>query len=196
MTAGGPNDAIWFTNVIYHGHLYTLTKRWKGIPANVLNVCHDAGAYSLADYNNWLKTSSFVGPEVLEGRPSRVVNHFRAVIVEEPFAKGAQEPVLPPIGATPNQGPPTSEPSSSTTTTEPGLPLRFPVLEADFYVARTDPQKIVKVLHFGWQNYYDPNMDEWLTVQRFSSKEGKVVLPSECTEAAPPSPPAAGSSSS
>jgi hypothetical protein len=189
MTAGGDHDPIHFTNVIIHGHLYTLTYRWRGIPDNVLNVCHDAGAYSLATYNRWLRTSAFVGPEILGGSPPRAVNHFRAVIVEQPFgAQGGQESLLPPVGATPNLVPPAS--GTATTTTQPGLPFRFPVMEADFYVARSNSQRFVKVLHFGWQNYYDRNMDEWISVEHFSSRPGNVVLPTECSGT--PSPSASG----
>ena len=28
MIAGGPRYPIWFTNLIYHGSLYTLTYKW------------------------------------------------------------------------------------------------------------------------------------------------------------------------
>ena len=31
MIAGGPKYPIWFTNLIYHGTLYTLTYKWPGL---------------------------------------------------------------------------------------------------------------------------------------------------------------------
>lgn len=62
----------------------------------------------------------------------------------------------------------------------PGNFLRLPIAMADIYVDRSDPAKIWKVLHFGVQNLYDPELDEWFELDRFSRRPAKVSLPSGC----------------
>ena len=79
MVAGGPDDPIWFTNLIWHNTLYTLTYRWPNVTDN---RCHQAeGFFNLHLLNQGLKTSRFVGREVLVGHPRRRVNHWRAGVV-------------------------------------------------------------------------------------------------------------------
>jgi hypothetical protein len=183
MTAGSLGEQIFFTNLIYHGFLYTLTYKWPGIPDNVLGVCHKVQKYTLNDYNAWLATSRFVGTAILGGRSGPQVNHFRASIVWD-SQKGLVPPVnaLPPVGGIPNVVTPAGGlPSSSTT--QPGLALRIPILIADFSVDASDSTKFWQVLHFGFQNVYDPNLDEWITMQKFSDQPGTVALPSECRNA-------------
>jgi hypothetical protein len=34
--------------------------------------------------------------------------------------------------------------------------------------------------HFGLQNLYDPELDEWMVMNMFSHRAGKVTLPAEC----------------
>ncbi len=190
MTAGSWKDPIYFTNLIYDGFLYTLTYKWPGIPPNVLGKCSRVAKYTLADYNAFLNTSRYVGPAILGGRTGPQVNHFRASIVFE-LGKPLLPPrnVLPPVGGRPNVVAPT-EGSTSNTTAAPGLPIRFPILSADFFVDGNDSHKFWQVLHFGLQNYYDPSMDEWINMQKFSDKPGKVVLPDDCKNAtaSPPLP--------
>jgi hypothetical protein len=148
MIAGGPDDPIWFTNVIYRDKLYTLTYEWPKVPPN--QPCHRVGDFSLEDLNDrLLSTSRFVGREILDQKPPRRVNHWRVGIV-----LGRNLP--------------------------PGIQPRFAILEADWYVARGDPSRIWQVLHFGYQNLYDPELDEWMRMKTFRHTAGEVTLPDKC----------------
>lgn len=61
-----------------------------------------------------------------------------------------------------------------------------PLMEGDFYVDQDDPTTFWKVLHFGLQNLYDPQLDEWMVIDSWKHKPGKVTLPEECAAAAAP----------
>jgi hypothetical protein len=150
MVAGGPTDPIWFTNVIYHDTLYTLTYKWPGL---LEHPCSQIpGRFNLGLLNQRLKTARFVGPEVLQGDPDRHVNHFRV---------GFVLPELP-----------------------PGNFLRFPLALGDIYVDQHDRGTFWQVLPFGLQNLYDPELDEWLVMDTFRHRPGRVTLPARC----PPPP--------
>jgi hypothetical protein len=60
----------------------------------------------------------------------------------------------------------------------PNLPL--PLAEADIYVDQGDRTTLWQLLHFGLQNLYDPNLDEWIEMTSWKHKPGKVVLPKVC----------------
>lgn len=68
--------------------------------------------------------------------------------------------------------------------TSPALPpgnfTRLPLALADIYVDRRNPAKIWKVLHFGVQNLYDPQLDEWFELTTFTHRPAKVTLPRGC----------------
>jgi hypothetical protein len=64
--------------------------------------------------------------------------------------------------------------------TTPGEVFRFPIGQADFYVARGDRTRIWQVLHFGFQNLFDPDLDEWIRMRSFRHRPGKVALPPRC----------------
>jgi len=68
----------------------------------------------------------------------------------------------------------------------PGLFPRTPLAEADIYVDERDPTTFWRVLHFGFQNLYDPNLDEWIVMHTFKHTAGAVTLPPTCQ------PPASG----
>jgi len=158
MIAGDEDSPIHFTNLIYDGHLYTLTYEWPGVPRN---PCSKVGPFTLDDLNTGLESARFVGPETLEGPKPRKVNHFRAGVVWEPGPE-----VIPPI---------------------PGVPqVRIPIMSGDLYVDRKDPEKLWKVLQFGLQNLYDANLDEWIVIDSSKPKAGKVSLPDECASAPAP----------
>ena len=81
MVAGGPNQPIWFTNLIYENSLYTVTYKWPGLRkftpcAPIPNLF-----FNRKVLNTIFATARFVGPEILQGKPRRRVNHFRAGIV-------------------------------------------------------------------------------------------------------------------
>lgn len=153
MVAGGRNHPIWFMNLIYgepgrSKRLYTVTYRWPGV-VQAVPCGAIPGNFNRRALNAWLARSSFVGREVLAGKPKRYVNHWRVTGVL---------PALP-----------------------PGNFVRLPVTLGDIYVDRKNPAKIWKVLHFGVQNLYDPELDEWFKLNRFSHHPGKVTLPKGCS---------------
>ena len=150
MVAGGPQYPIWFTNLIYHNTLYTLTYRWPGVTQHPCSQI--PGFFNLHLLNDAFKTARFVGPEILQGKSRRRVNHWRVGVVA---------PLLP-----------------------PGSFLRAPVALGDIYVDRRDRGTFWQVLQFGIQNLYDPQLDEWLRMDTFRHKPGKVSLPEGC----PPPP--------
>ena len=147
MIAGGPNHPIWFTNLIYDNTLYTLTYKWPNIPLNSLD-CSSLGFFNRHLLNQTLKTSHFVGREILRKKPRRYVNHWRLAIAA---------------------GPP-----------EPGNVLRFPIAEGDFYVDQNNRGRFWQVLHFGFQNLFDPDLDEWIRMKTFKLRPGNVELPDRC----------------
>jgi len=152
MIAGGENHPIHFTNLIYDGLLYTLTYKWPGIERR---PCSPIGPFTLDDLNTALESSRFVGAETLEQDEPLQVNHFRVGVVWEPPPE-----LIPPI---------------------PGVSiLRIPLMSADIYVDRGDPRRFWQVLQFGIQNLYDPELDEWIRIDKFEDDAGAVELPDEC----------------
>jgi hypothetical protein len=79
MVAGGPRYPIWFTNVIYHDTLYTLTYKWPNLTEHACVPI--PGVFGLGTLNRALSGARFVGPEILQGDPPRHVNHFRVGFV-------------------------------------------------------------------------------------------------------------------
>jgi hypothetical protein len=91
MVAGGPNFPIWFTNLIYHNTLYTLTYKWPNIPLNPPQPCSKIPGFNRDVLNAKLKTARFVGPEILQEGTDRHVDHWRVGVVA-----GSTEPGLQP----------------------------------------------------------------------------------------------------
>lgn len=82
MIAGGDNEQIHFTNLIFQNNLYTVTYKWPGIvdsPEDAECVC--LGQLPLATLNRCLASSRFVGEEQLIGDKPPRVNHFRVGVV-------------------------------------------------------------------------------------------------------------------
>lgn len=157
MVAGGEGHPIHFTNLIHEGELYTLTYRWPDVPRN---ACSHVGAFTLDELNAGFADASHAGRETLHGARTRQVNHFRSVGVID----------LPP-GVLPESD---DEPQ-----------LRFPLMSGDIYSDVDDPTKIWQLLHFGVQNLYDPNLDEWIVIDEIDSAPGVVTLPDECRAGSP-----------
>ena len=170
MTAGSDDDPIHFTNVIADGHLYTLTYKWPGLARR---PCSPVGAFTLEEFNQLLATSRYAGEEILVGKPNRRVHHFRAGVVWEPPPSVVPPDVLTPVGGTPDIGTGGGDPV-----------LRIPLMIGDFYVDRDDPTTFRQVLHFGVQNLYDAELDEWMVMKTFRHRPGTVDLPDECKTAA------------
>ncbi|MFN8113189.1 MAG: hypothetical protein U0R51_08310 [Solirubrobacterales bacterium] len=75
MTAGGPNFPIWFTNVVWHNSLYTLTYKWPGVTDHTCSLI--PGFFNRHILNQIFRNSRFVGREILQRNPRRYVNHWR-----------------------------------------------------------------------------------------------------------------------
>jgi hypothetical protein len=82
MIAGGEEYPIWFTNLIYHNTLYTLTYKWPNIPLDPPRPCDKIpGFFNRHLLNERLKTARFVGPEILHDDQDRHVDHWRVGVV-------------------------------------------------------------------------------------------------------------------
>lgn len=156
MIAGGEGHPIHFTNLIHQGELYTLTYRWPDVPRS---GCSHVGGFTVDELNAGFAEASHAGRETLHGVQTREVNHFRSVGVID----------LPPGLLPESEGAPQ---------------LRLPLMSGDIYADVDDPTKIWQLLHFGVQNLYDPNLDEWIVIDEIDSAPGPVVLPDECRKAA------------
>lgn len=161
MVAGGPDQPIWFENIIYDGTLYTITYIWP----NVDEVkCVPFKGFDRHWLNRTLlPTSRYVGREILN-EPRRYVDHWRAGLV---FLQDLQ----------PEPGPP--------------VIVRLPAMVADIYVDQKDSTTWWKVLQFGVQNQLDPALDEWIVMDTFEHAKGRVRLPAECAGVQPSSKPGA-----
>jgi hypothetical protein len=138
MVAGGPGQKIWFTNVIYRGSFYTHTYRW---PTPIPDVkCTPVKGLDLNAFNKAFALAHYVGPEILQNRPWRWVQHWRL--------SGTLGPI--------------------------------PVTSSDLYVDQRSRTTWWQVLHFGLQNVYAPDQDEWIKMQTWSHKPGNVTLPQAC----------------
>jgi hypothetical protein len=163
MIAGGEQYPIHFTNIISGGYLYTLTYKWPGIARR---PCSRVGPFTLAELNAFLASSRYVGVETIEDSKPRRVHHFRVGVVWEPPPEVLPPDLITPVGgARPGEGEPT---------------IRIPLMLGDFYVDAKDPTTFWRVLHFGLQNLYDPQLDEWMMMDTFSRRAGTVTLPEEC----------------
>ncbi|QFZ75627.1 hypothetical protein GFH48_22280 [Streptomyces fagopyri] len=78
MIAGGPQYPIWFTNLIHHGSLYTLTYKWPGLTDH---PCSQIPGFDLDRLNQAFRGARFVGREILQRKPDRYVNHWRVGVV-------------------------------------------------------------------------------------------------------------------
>lgn len=56
----------------------------------------------------------------------------------------------------------------------------IPLTSSDFYVDQRSRTTWWQVLHFGLQNVYAPDQDEWIKMQTWSHKPATVTLPKEC----------------
>lgn len=63
------------------------------------------------------------------------------------------------------------------------VPLRFPLAQADIYVDSQDARIWRQVLHYGYQNLYAKELDEWMVLDTWKLKPGKVKLPGVCKKA-------------
>jgi hypothetical protein len=154
MTAGSYDYPVYFTNLIYNNRLYTKTYRWPDVVPPVPDTCVCLGRLTLDKLNACISSSRYVGEEILKDETPHCVNHFRVAVV------------LPAV-------PPPKFPFNNS-------PFTIPLMEGDFYVDKDDSSKFWKVLHFGFQNLFDPALDEWAELQEFDDHAGQVALPLDC----------------
>ena len=150
MIAGGEGEPVHFTNLIVDGELYTLTYTWPDVPRS---ACSHVGPFTVDEFNEGLGSASYVGREIHD--TGQVVDHFRSVGVLE-----LPEGIAPEL--------------------EEITTLRLPLMAADIYVDADDHSQFAKVLHFGVQNLYDPDLDEWMVIEHTETTPGTVELPNEC----------------
>jgi hypothetical protein len=152
MIAGGEDEKIHFTNLIYNDHLYTFTLKWPGVvPPTADDNCVCLGKLPLEVLNGCLAYSRYVGAEILLEEEERYVEHFRISVV-----LGDSE----------------SKPDA----------FRLPIMEGDFYVDQEDSTRMWKVLHYGLQNALDPALDEWAVMESIEDTPGEINFPAECEE--------------
>lgn len=151
MVAGGADEPIHFTNLIVDGELYTLTYVWPDVPRT---ACSHVGSFTVDEFNEGLEAASYVGREIHD--TGQVLDHFRSVGVLE-----LPEGIAPEL--------------------EEITTLRLPLMAADIYVDAEDHSRFAKVLHFGVQNLYDPDLDEWMIIEQTETTPGTVELPAECS---------------
>jgi hypothetical protein len=150
MIAGGENYPLYFTNFIYQNHLYTYTYKWPGLQPEFLPPLESCA--SLLEFT---------------------LDDLNALLATANYVgtltlKNGQKvnhfrlPIVTP--------PP--QPS--------GFYLRLPLILGDFFVDSEDPRKFWQVLHFGIQNLYAPHLDEWIFIDKFKNRPGKIILPPAC----------------
>ena len=66
-------------------------------------------------------------------------------------------------------------------TPAPGNYPRSPVAEADIFVDQDNSMVFRNVQHFGLQNLLDPQLDEWIQMDTFVLKPGRIDPPDDCT---------------
>lgn len=152
MIAGGEEYPIYFTNFIYQNHLYTYTYKWPGLQDEFLPP--------LESCEPLLEFSLEDLNAILA-----TASYVGPVILEK---SGQRVNHFRVSIVTPPPQP-------------PGFYLRLPLILGDFYVDFDNPSKFWQVLHFGIQNLYDPNLDEWIFMQKFKNCPGKIILPPACS---------------
>lgn len=113
--------------------------------------CSHVGAFTLDELNAGFAEASYVGAETLHRESDFLVNHFRSVGVLDLTGEGVDD-----------------------------LPLRVPLMAGDIYVDADDSSCIRQLLHFGVQNLYDPNLDEWILIDSTDEEPRTIALPAEC----------------
>lgn len=152
MIAGGEQYPIYFTNLIYQNHLYTYTYKWPGLQEEFLPPLESCAP--LLEFT---------------------LEDFNALLASASYVG----PVILENGQQVNHF---RLPIVTPPPQPPGFYFRLPLMLGDFYVDRDDSSRFWQVLHFGIQNLYDPNLDEWITLHKFSRCPGKIFLPACLSE--------------
>lgn len=151
MVAGGQNYPIWFMNIIYGK---------PGQPKKLYTVTY-----------RW--------PGVTQKTPCGAIGNIGRGSLNSWLARSSF------VGREVLQGNPNRYVNHwRVTAVLPALPpgsfFRLPIALGDVYVDQKNPTTWWKVLHFGFQNLFDPEFDEWFELDTFRHKPGKVTLPKGC----------------
>lgn len=152
MIAGSKSDDIYFTNLIFDDFLYTLTYKWPGVPDQPPPTCLKLPIPFTRQNLNDIFATS-----VFVGEENIVINDSCYSVNH--FRLTIVLPNLP-----------------------PGNFPRFAISEADIYVDSDDSSIFRKVLHFGYQNLLDPQLDEWIIIDKVKDEPGEVILPECCKD--------------
>lgn len=150
MIAGGENYPIHFTNFIYQNHLYTYTYKWPGLQSEFLPPLESCA--SLGEFS--LEDLNAILATATYVEPLILKNGHKVNLFRLPIVTPPPQP--------------------------PGFYLRLPLILGDFFVDKKDPEKIWQVLHFGIQNLYAPDLDEWIFIEKFKDRPGEIILPPLC----------------
>ena len=152
MIAGSDKHPIYFTNFIYNNHLYTYTYKWPGLQPRFLPPLEPCKPLFEFSLED---LNAFLATSRYAGPEILLDRQPRHV---HHFRAGVVVPRRP-----------------------SGFHPRLALLIGDFYVDRNDSTKFWKVLHFGYQNIYDPELDEWIIIDKIEGGGGKVILPPACS---------------
>ncbi|MDQ0415973.1 hypothetical protein J2Z48_000131 [Croceifilum oryzae] len=152
MIAGSEHHRIHFTNLIYNHHLYTYTYKWPGLQPEFLPPLESCAPLFQFSLRD---LNAFFATSQYVG-PEILLGKIKRYVHH--FRASVVVPELP-----------------------SGFYPRLPVSSADIYVDQSDSTQFVQVLHFGLQNIYDPSLDEWIVINQFSNRPGRVILPPVCT---------------
>lgn len=152
MIAGSEKHPIYFTNLIFDDHLYTYTYKWPGLQPEFLPPLEPC--FPLLEFT-LEDLNAFLATSRYVG--PKIIEGKKACHHVHHFRVGIVLPQFP-----------------------SGFYPRFPFSLADIYVDQNDSSKFWQVLHFGLQNIYDPELDEWIFIEKMSSCPGKIKLPPVC----------------
>ena len=154
MIAGSTADPVHFTNIIYQDFFYSFTTKWPGLQPPFLPPLEKCQPV----------------PFTFEQLNAFLAQHSRFVGPEVLQECGVERHVnhfriavaLPDLPS--------------------GAYFRLPITCVDMYVDREDSSKFWKVLQFGLQNLYDPELNEYIVVDRMGDPTcvPKIKLPPAC----------------
>jgi hypothetical protein len=152
MIAGTTSDPIYFTNFINQGNLYTYTYAWPGLQPSFLPPLEscDPIPFTFEQLNGFLAHSAR-----FVGK--EVLQERKVCRYVNHFRVAVVLPKLP-----------------------PGFYLRIPITCVDLYVDQEDSTVFWKVLQFGFQNLYDPELNEYIVIDKIQCPIPDLVLPPKC----------------
>lgn len=148
MTAGRPGDPIFFTNFIFAGYLFTYTFAWPQLQPRFLPPRAPLVPVGRFSMDD---LNAFFATSRFVGKAILQEKDLRYV---NHFRVTVVAPTRP-----------------------PGARIRFALAQADIFVQQNDPTKFRQVLHFGYHNLYDPELDEWIIIDKIEPTGGQMEFP-------------------